>query len=214
MTLHIVICAGGTVQPDALIRHAIEHADLIIAADSGAHIALTYDRIPDILVGDLDSLEPALVAQLQRQQVRIIQAHVEKDETDTELAIQVALEQGATDITILGALGGARFDHSLANIFLLTGYPQLPIRILDGATTSWLLCGPGSTHIYGQAGDLLSLFPLQGHARDITTTHLHYALDHATLYFGKPRGISNVLTAAQASITLQAGMLLVIHTRT
>lgn len=213
MTLQTIICAGGTLHPDRQIQQAIEQAELIIAADSGAHIALAYHRTPDILVGDLDSLEPSLIAQLRQQKVRIIQAPVEKDETDTELAIQIALEQGASAITLLGAFGGERVEHSLANVFLLTGYPHFPIRILDGATACWLLSGPGETQIHGQKGDLLSLFPLQGDARGVTSSHLYYALNHDTLHIGKPRGISNVLTADHASVVLQEGMLLVIHKR-
>ena len=121
---------------------------------------------------------------------------------------------GASEITLLGAFGGARVEHSLANVLLLTGYPDLPLRIMDGPTTCWLLNGPGETEIEGQEGDLLSLFPLQSDASGITTENLYYALHNATLYFGKPRGISNVLTARQARVTLQHGMLLVLHTRT
>lgn len=211
--MHVIIFAGGTVNDSAAIRAAIASAHMIIAADSGASTALAYQRIPNILVGDMDSLPPTHLAYLQQQAVRIIQAPVEKDETDTELAIQTALEQGATEITLLGALGGERIEHSLANIFLLTGYPHLQLRIVDGPSVCWLLQGPGTSHIQGERGDLLSLFPLQGNACGVTTTNLYYALHDGVLAFGKPRGISNTLTENDASVSLREGMLLVIHTR-
>lgn len=210
--MHVVIFAGGTLQLGEAVAAAIASADLIIAADSGAETALQAGCTPAIIVGDFDSLDTARLQQLKAQGSRIVQAVVEKDETDTELAIQVAIEEGASTITLLGGLGGARFDHSMANILLLAGFPMVPIRIVDGPTVCWLLRGPGSTAINGQAGDLLSLFPLTAEAEGIHTVGLYYPLHGETLRFGKPRGASNVLTGEQAVVSLDSGLLLIIHT--
>ncbi len=210
--MHIVIFAGGTLQAGKAVTTAIATADLIIAADSGAATALRYNCTPAIIVGDFDSLDAPLLQQLKAQGSRIIQVATEKDETDTELAIQVAIEEGASTITLLGGLGGARFDHSMANILLLAGFPMVPIRIIDGPAVCWLLRGPGSTTINGQAGDLLSLFPLTAEAEGIHTVGLYYPLHGETLRFGKPRGASNVLTGEQAVVSLGSGLLLIIHT--
>lgn len=143
----------------------------------------------------------------------MLRAQVEKNETDTELAVQTALERGATHITLLGGLGGARFDHTVANILLLAGY-ETPIYLIDGPSTCWLLRGPGSTDISGQKGDLLSLFPLTQDATGIHTEGLYYPLHGETLSFGKPRGVSNELIQEQARVALEHGLLLVIHTNT
>ncbi len=209
--MHVVIFAGGTVQPGTGITTALSHADLIIAADSGAETALQYGHVPAFVVGDFDSLSIA-TTELEAKGSKLIRAEVEKDETDTELAIQVALEHGATDITLLGAIGGARFDHTMANVLLLAGIDTVPMRIVDGPMTCWLLRGPGSTSIAGQNGDLLSLFPLTVEATGIRTRNLYYPLHGETLHFGKPRGVSNVLTSEQGEVSLESGMLLVIHT--
>ncbi|HLZ58504.1 MAG TPA: thiamine diphosphokinase [Ktedonosporobacter sp.] len=210
-SMHVLIFAGGSVQPGKAVTQAIDTADLVIAADTGADTALSYGCVPAIVVGDFDSLTIPL-QQLEELGSQIIRVAAEKDDTDTELAIEVALERGATSITLLGGLGGVRFDHSIANILLLAGYETVPLRIVDGPATCWLLRGPGGTDIYGQSGDLLSLFPLTASASGIHTHNLYYPLHGETLNFGKPRGISNVLTADHAQVTLEQGMLLVVHT--
>ena len=209
--MHVVIFAGGTVQPGTRVDAALLEADLIIAADSGAETALQYGHVPSVVVGDFDSLGIDTAA-LEAKGSTLVRAAVEKDETDTELAIQVALERGATHITLLGAIGGARFDHTMANILLLAGIETIPMRIIDGPMMCWLLRGPGSSAITGQSGDLLSLFPLTGEATGVHTRNLYYPLQGETLRFAKPRGISNVLTDEQGEVSLENGMLLVIHT--
>src|SRR6266487_3063969 len=210
--MHVVIFAGGTLRPGKAVQAAIASADLVIAADSGAASALQHGCTPAIIVGDFDSLDPLTAQQLQEQGSRFVPVPAEKDETDTELAIQTAIEQGASAITILGALGGARFDHTMANILLLAGFERVPITIVDGPVICWLVRGPDSSDIDGNVGDLVSLLPLTGDASGIRTTGLYYALNGETLYFGKPRGMSNVLIEEHAEVFVERGMLLIIYT--
>lgn len=210
--MHAVIFAGGTLRPGKVVNAAIASAALILAADSGASTALQHGITPAIVVGDFDSLGALPLQQLQERGSKIIQAAVEKDETDTELAIDTAIEHGATRITLLGALGGPRFDHTMANVMLLAGYEKVPIQIVDGPVVCWLLRGPGSSSIEGHPGDLLSLIPLTSEASGVRTNGLYYPLHGETLHFGKPRGVSNVLTGEQAGVYLEQGLLLVIHT--
>ena len=210
--MHVVIFAGGTYRPGTASQEALARADMLIAADSGAGTALRLGYLPAYVVGDLDTLDAQFVEQLRARGSRIITAAIEKDETDTELAVLVAIEQGATEITLLGALGGERFDHTIANVLLLAAFDTVHIRIIDGPTTCWLLRGPGRTTVAGQPGDLLSLLPLTGDATGIHTRGLHYPLNGETLRFGRPRGVSNLLTEEQAEVSLESGLLLVIHT--
>ena len=212
--MHVVIFAGGTLRPGKAVQAAIASADLVIAADSGAASALRYGCRPTIIVGDFDSLDPLTAQQLQEQGSRVVPVAAEKDETDTELAIQTAIEQGASAITILGWLGGERFDHTMANILLLAGFETVPIRLADGPSICWLLHGPGMASIEGQVDDLLSLLPLTGDATGVRTQGLYYPLHGETLHFGKPRGVSNVLTQGHAEVSLEGGLLLIIHTDT
>jgi thiamine pyrophosphokinase len=209
--MHAIIFAGGSIRPGRGVTEALKTAELVIGADGGATAARQYGYIPTLIVGDFDSLHEPLQDFLD-QGSQFIRAKVEKDETDTELAIQNALKLGASHITLLGALGGERIEHEMANIFLLADFLPVPIRIIDGPSCCWLIQGPGSTTIQGQKGDLLSLLPLTMDARGIRTQHLYYPLQGETLHFGKPRGISNVLTEEQAEVSLEQGLLLVIHT--
>lgn len=210
--MHAIIFAGGDLRPGRAVDAAIASADLVIAADQGAAAALRLGSQPDIVVGDFDSLGDLPLQSLRDSDCEIITAQVEKDETDTELAIMVAIERGVSQITLLGALGGARIDHAVANLLLLTSFSGISMRIIDGPSTCWLLRGPGHSFIEGHAGDLLSLFPLAGDAEGITTTNLYYPLHNETMRFGRPRGVSNVLTHDRAGVSLERGMLLIIHT--
>jgi thiamine pyrophosphokinase len=210
--MHVVIFAGGILQPGKAVYEAIASADMIIAADSGAATALQYGYSPAIVVGDFDSLNEPQLQELKERGSQLRRAAVEKAETDTELAVQAAIEQGATSITLLGVIGGIRFDHTIANILLLAGFETVEMRIMDGPSTGWIVRGPASSAIDGKVGDLLSLLPLTSDATGVRTRGLYYALHGETLYFGKPRGMSNVLTQEHAEVSVETGMLLVIHT--
>ena len=210
--MHIIIFAGGTVQRGEAVERALQEGELIIAADSGARTALDLGCVPAYVVGDFDSLDEPTRAELERLDCRFVTVSTEKDETDTELALEVALQQGASRVTILGALGGTRFDHTVANLLLLSAYPPLQLELVDGNARAWLLHGPNSTLIEGKAGDLLSLFPLTATASGIITENLYYPLNDESLTFGRPRGISNVLLTSQARVTLREGLLMIVHT--
>src|SRR6266480_1407228 len=210
--MHVVIFAGGALRPGKAFYAAIGSAEMFIAADSGAETALQYGCSPRIVVGDFDSLDTAVLQELSERGSEVRRVAVEKDETDTELAVQLAIEQEATSITLLGALGGARFDHTMANILLLAGFEGVPITLVDGPSMCWLLRGPGSSAIDGRVGDLVSLLPLTDDASGIRTSGLYYALKGEALFFGKPRGMSNVLTEEHAEVSVESGMLLVIYT--
>ncbi|MGH2592975.1 MAG: thiamine diphosphokinase, partial [Anaerolineae bacterium] len=137
-----------------------------------------------------------------------------KDETDLELAIQHALERGATEIVMFSALGG-RWDQSLANILLLT-LPDLrgvPARIVDQRQTMVILAGDAEARIEGRVGDTLSLIALGGDAHGVTIEGCEYPLNQARLPFGKTLGISNVLIEPTARVSVKEGIVLVIHIR-
>lgn len=210
--MHVVIFAGGTLRTSPAVLEAMRTAELIIAADSGAATALAYGYTPAVILGDFDSLLATHLEEAKQMGSQIIRVSIHKDETDTELALIEARKRGASSITLLGALGGTRVDHMLANIFLLTGFIDIPIRILDGPATCWLLQGPGRSAIAGQIGDLLSLFPITAEVTGMYTTNLAYSLAGETLRMGTPRGISNELTQRQAQIAIASGILLIIHT--
>lgn len=189
--------------------------DLLIAVDGGLKYVRALGLDPHLLIGDLDSVDPAEITRLQAVGARVEKFPVHKDETDLELAVIEALRLGCTNLLILGALGG-RLDMTLANIFLLA----LPVlegtdtRLEDGLEEVFLVrAGREGAVIYGQPGERVSLLPYAGPARGVSTTGLYYPLKQETLYQERTRGISNRMQDAQARVTLEDGCLICIHTR-
>jgi thiamine pyrophosphokinase len=205
-----VVASGDLVSDDV---RWLDRAELVIAADGGATTLDRLGRRPHRLVGDLDSIEPQLVAKLEEAGVPIERHPADKDATDTELAMRAGVELGATEIVLLGALGGDRFDHELANILLLADpeAARLPVRIVRGATTARVLRA-GSLPLEGRIGSLVSLLPIGADATGVTTAGLRWPLEGATLSVGRSRGISNEVVAAPASVTVRDGTLLVVET--
>ena len=190
----------------------------VVAADGGARHAAALGLRIDRWTGDGDSLGEEGVEALRTAGVDIRRAPVEKDESDTELAVLAAIDAGATDLTILGALGGPRVDHALANVALL-GLPELDgfaARLLTADARVTLLCAsasgpPAAIELSGRVGDLVSLLPLGDPALGVTTRGLRYALDDEDLAAGRSRGLSNARAEPGALVTLRAGRLLIVE---
>lgn len=196
----------------AFVETALQNADKIIAADCGATSALHYGITPEVVVGDFDSLEETIVEILEKKHVRFVKTPPEKDETDTQLAIKYAIEQGATSISLIGGIEGNRVDHAVANISL-TYNTKVPIYLVNGPSRSCVVSGPTTVQCSGEEKDLLSLIPLSSIVTNIKTQGLCYPLLDEPLYFGIPRGISNVFAEKNVSVSFQNGLLFVVHTR-
>lgn len=207
----VVVALNGVWTPEPRLLSILARADFIIAADGGANWLASHGFAPDLLVGDMDSVDPLALERLHSLGRRIQRHPIQKDETDAELALAAAAELRPQEIIILGALGG-RIDHALANLALLA-MPQLegiPTRIWDGASLTWL--ATGTVEIQGAPGDTVSLIPWGGDVCGIVTQGLAYPLRGETLRMGPSRGVSNVLTDACAHVAIGAGKLLIVHT--
>lgn len=213
---HALILADGSAPDPAALDRAWpgwdEGIDLVIAADGGARHAPDLGRAIDLWVGDGDSLGAAGVEALRVAGVPVELAPVDKDESDTELAILAAAAAGASRVTILGALGGMRVDHGLANVWLLA-HPALGDRsgrLVDDRSRIRLLAA-GHHDLGGRIGDLVSLLPFGGNAEGVTTRGLRYPLSDEPLRSGSSRGLSNVRETEDAGIDVRAGQVLVVE---
>lgn len=208
-----IVVAGGDAVPGD--RTLLVGADLVIAADSGATWLDAVGSHPDLVIGDMDSVDPALLDRLAAAGSGIERHPAEKDASDAELAVERAVGLGADEIVILGALAGARLDHELANLFLIADprWRGAAMRIVRGGTTVRALHGGDRLMLDGEPGDLVTLLPVGGDASAVTTEGLHYLLDGETVPFGRSRGLSNRVQDAPASVSLGGGTLLVIETR-
>lgn len=170
-------------------------ADKVVAADGGAMLAVRLGVVPDLLVGDLDSIEPDLLALWTAAGIAVEKyEHSTKLETDTELALLAALRWQPKRIVILGAIGG-RLDHALANILLLThpDFAAIDLLLVDGSQDARLSKQGAWTEVRGHVGDIVSLVPLDAEVRGVKTKGLEYPLSGETLLRGRGRGVSNRL---------------------
>ena len=174
--------------------------------------ALAGGLLPHWVIGDMDSLSSEERAELESHGCRFYIHPRDKDETDLELALTYAVEQGVKEILILGALGG-RLDHGLANVLLLAlpALKGLRVRIVDGDQQALLLRSGEALTLSGKPGDIVSLLPLGGEVRGVSTIGLAWRLAGGRLRFGFSRGVSNEMTATEACIQIEDGFLLVIH---
>lgn len=206
------ILANGDVTDYSRLAVCLRPDDLLIAADGGLRHFKAMNLQPHILLGDLDSVTSEEIDEARAHGVRIIRFPVDKDETDLQLAIDQAVEEGCLQIVIGGGLGG-RLDQTMGNIFLLQqpSHPSVRVRLDDGLEEVFLITS--EAEIKGQAGDIVSLLPLGGPVYDVKTFDLKYPLDYEKLFPEKTRGISNVMTGPTARVTISRGLLICIHTR-
>ncbi len=212
MPSHAFLFANGSLPDLEPARRLIDPSALLIAADGGTRHALALGLTPSVILGDLDSLPADMSPRLEAAGVRFLRYPADKDETDLELALEFALRQGCTRITVLSPLRG-RLDRTLANLALLTDprLEALDVRLDDGLEEAFFVrCG---AEIHGQPGDLVSLLPWGGPVTGIRTDGLRWPLVGESLSPHKTRGISNEMTAASARVEIESGLLLLIHRR-
>jgi len=205
-----IIIASGDIGNERWLKEYIRPEDVVICADGGYNHLARIGRMPEIIIGDMDSI---------REEYRADCRHLihprKKDETDAQLALDYAIENGYHDVKFLGALGGKRIEHALANVLMLqyAAVHGVKLAIETPVSSITLHQGPTTAILQGHTGDYLSLIPIGGDVTGITTHHLEYSLHDGTLYFGVPMGISNVLMADTCSVELQEGILLAILTK-
>ncbi|MCA9999482.1 MAG: thiamine diphosphokinase [Anaerolineales bacterium] len=208
----VFVFANGDMESYEWLKPLLGAATAVLAANGGTNHLFRLERRPDVVVGDMDSLREEVRGWLAETDVSLITHPIAKDETDLELALLYAVAHYDAPIWVVGGFGG-RLDQTLANILLLA-HPQLlgrPIQFVTEHERAWLVAG--KTRIDGEIGDTVSLIPLGGAVQVAQTSGLRWPLQDEVLAFGPARGVSNVLTAVTATVTLHSGTLLCIHTR-
>jgi thiamine pyrophosphokinase len=207
----IVFAGSGTVTP--AVRAQLPDPADVIAADSGLAVANALGVPVDLLVGDLDSVEPAAVDIAEASGTTVDRHPAEKDATDLELAFDAAVRRGARVVAVVDG-GGDRIDHLLGNLLLLASarYAGIAVHAWTGTARIGVARGgdPPLT-VCGLPGSLVSLLPAGGPARGIVTRGLRYPLSDEELGPGTSRGVSNELVDAVATVELASGALLVVQ---
>ncbi len=202
----LIVSAGEQPSPALLAERAGE-CKLLIAADGGLRSFERARLSPNIIVGDMDSADGALVKKHMENGAQLFTADAEKDDTDSFLALELAILRGAATVVWLGATGG-RVDHLLSNLMLLKHAAARGVSLVIEDDTQLITLGEGSFAVEGREGQTVSLIPADERAT-VTAAGLYYPLERLVLKNSRPRGVSNLLVSTQAHIETDAPLFVV-----
>ncbi|MGD0022123.1 MAG: thiamine diphosphokinase [Smithellaceae bacterium] len=212
MSKKIIIMSGGHFgDPLSFKKKTVAIGDsLIIACDGGVRHLQQLGIKPDVIIGDMDSIEPAQLASYSAEGVKIIKYPANKDFTDTELALDYALDLKPAAIYIWAALGG-RLDHILANVFLLLEAKDAGIKtyLIDEYCEAFIVDREAA--FVDAKGVTVSLFAVSPQVEGLSLSGFAYPLKDAVLTMGESLGVSNIINEDHAKISVRVGNLLVIR---
>ncbi len=187
--------------------------DIVIAADSGLQWATIVGLQPDLVVGDMDSVDSAALARAEQAGTAVYRHPAAKNQTDMELALRAAIQRGAEHITVVGG-GGGRLDHLLGNLALLAHLDFGSVDVVAHLPPALVtVVRSRRVELQGQVGDYVSLFAMGAPAMGICTSGLRYELSNGELAPGSTLGVSNELTTTHAGIEVASGVVLAIQPR-
>lgn len=210
-----IVFTGGSIDLEFVRQQGISAGDRIICADHGLEAAHQLGLVPNLLVGDFDSVDPELLTLYEgREDVHIMRYRPEKDDTDTELALHMAMEQKPDEVLVFGAFG-TRLDHTLANIGLLAQALERGIRayLCDSHNKICMIKDRYCILRERAFGDYITLLPFGGNAEGVTLQGFRYPLTDAVMYAGSSLGVSNELAGEKGIIEVKKGKLLVMESR-
>ena len=207
------IVTGGALSEAFLFQYVTAHPEaLLIVVDGALEVTHRLQLQPDYIVGDFDTVDQSL---LECYDKKIIFRHPpEKDQTDTELAIETALQAGCESVLFFGATG-SRLDHSLANIFLLQSLlkQNVSAAILNENNKLYLKNKSFSIERKHAYGDFFSLLPLTETVEQVTLKGFKYPVQSLTFYREQTLGISNEITEEEAIVEFTKGIFIVVESR-
>ena len=197
-----IIGAGDV---DFSVKPVADESDFIICADGGYKFKYIFDKEPDLVVGDYDSL-----GYIPETKDKII-APCEKDETDMMLAVNEGIKRGYTEFVIYGALGGSRFDHSVANIQLLSYICSKNAKgTIIHNKQKFTAFKNGELSLSKEHKGYISVFSLCDESRGVTIKNLKYEVENYRLRSDCPIAVSNEFVGKESKIAVNDGVLLVI----
>lgn len=207
-----LIVASGKIEDLEMLKEQIHLHDYILCADGGIKYLYDMNIKVDAIIGDLDSVDNRFPEYIKKNNIPIIKFPVEKDETDTELAIEHLINQGCKEITLIGALG-TRMDHSLANISLLKKIASYKVRgkIIDENNT--IILSKKYQTIRRKENYYISIIPITQEGVRVSLKGFYYPLEDNLIDFGSTLGISNKIVQDKGEILVKEGQALIIESR-
>ena len=160
-------------------------------------------------MGDLDSVTKDDVDYAANQNIKILKLPKEKDETDSQVALDEAIKLGAAEIVFLGALG-SRFDHSYSNVLLLVRAYEKKVSALIKDNKNTLFVSDGKVSLTEKKGGFISILPLTEGTVATDSYGLKYPLNNLSLPLNRPIGASNEMTSGKAGVTIKSGLALIV----
>lgn len=181
----------------------------MVAADRGSEILNSLALVPDVVVGDFDSTSPETMKWLLRHQIKLCAFPRNKDQTDGELALDAAIQAGASSVTLTAAWGG-RMDHALGNLFLLRLAHERGVACRLIEESGEVMLAEHEAEVQGVAGETVSLIPLS-HCTDVSLEGFEFPATGTTMKPGTTQGLSNLLINGRGKIKIGSGQLLIIR---
>lgn len=208
--MRFIVMANGVYGDLSFYKQYLTGHETILCADGGANHAYSMGVVPDIIMGDMDSILPEVKDHFVSQKVTFKKFPRRKDFTDTQLVLTKAAEMGASEIILWGTLGG-RLDHTLSNLLAGIEMAQRGIKIRHLSPRLAVYLVDKELEIVGQAGDLVSVLSLTEQAHGVTVQGFEYPLDQVVLEQKVPYAISNVMSGKRGMISVDEGVLTVFH---
>ncbi|MBQ8184721.1 MAG: thiamine diphosphokinase [Lachnospiraceae bacterium] len=219
MRIHTVIVSGGNIQEDfALFFLKRNTYDRLIGVDKGLEFLYRHQILPTHIVGDFDSVDTEVISWYREHntEIEIRTFDPVKDSTDTQIAVELALELGSTEITILGGMG-SRLDHTIGNVqtMALAMKAGVPCALLDAQNRVRLIREPLTIKKEEQYGRYVSLLPLTTTVEEVSLKGFKYPLTNHTFTSTESAGlgVSNEIVDREAHITFSQGVLMLIESR-
>ncbi|HHX69524.1 MAG: thiamine diphosphokinase [Miniphocaeibacter sp.] len=204
-----LIVSGGDRVNDNLLKNYSSKADFIIAVDKGAESLIANNIKIDLLVGDFDSISEKSLNILKERKTSIKKLEIEKDESDTEAALNYLIKNNYSKIFMLNCTG-SRLDHTISNIFLLK-------KLLDDNIEAYLLDNNNRVRMINSKARIkkeyenISIIPLTVDGINISLEGFYYKLSNEEIEYGSSRCISNFLINDFGNVIINSGLALIIE---
>lgn len=208
--MRVVIVSGGRAPSENILKRYTDEKSYIICADSGANCLYKYGIVPNIVLGDFDSINKEVLSYFINKKCKIAEYQAEKDFTDTEAAFNEALKCEPSEIIFLGCTG-SRLDHALANLGLLNRCLSLNIKASIVDENNRITLHNKSFEVEGNLGETFSLQCFGETVKNLSILGAKYPLYNYDLSFGDPRTVSNEFLNGKASIQFDSGIIMLLR---
>ena len=203
-----LIISSGTINDYSLLESLIDENDYIVCADGGLDHLIKIDQIPNLILGDLDSISPLGIKYIEDNSIEVEKFPSIKDNTDSELAIIYLVEKDIKEITLIGG-SGTRLDHTIANIFLMKRFNKEGIEFKIVDDNNIVNYVDDSIKIKKRKGVFISIIPLNFDGISVSLTGFKYPLNHKYIEFSSTLGVSNEVLEDFGIIKIHKGEALV-----